>query len=349
MPNPCKQRRLLPATLCLGIAFCMLSTNGCGASKARSPRSSTGLPHTDVVIHPGKRPEPVLVDPVDHRVYVGTETGGSVTAINDRTYRVLKRVFVGREVEDLALDRGRGTILAVSSVVGHLTAVSTRSLRIVRVLRGLAHPSGVAVDPRHGLVLVAESGANRVAIVKLRQLKILGTIAVPGKPEGIAVDAKAGRVFVTVAKPGRLAVISERSRKVIRVLRVGSRPLHPIRLDARGHRLYVVNAGSSTISVVDIRSLRVERTIATAPHPEGLDVEPNMGRIFVSNEGDPGTDRNSGHSVSVISLTTGHIIDSLPTLRGPDGIAYDSTTRRLWVSTEDLGRELAIKLPRKDG
>lgn len=67
----------------------------------------------------------------------------------------------------------------------------------------------------------------------------------------------------------------------------------------------------------------------------------------MSNEGDPGTDKNSGHTVSVLNLRTGRAIDTLPTLRGPDGVAYDPNTGSIYVSNEDPGpRSLESERPR---
>jgi DNA-binding beta-propeller fold protein YncE len=66
------------------------------------------------------------------------------------------------------------------------------------------------------------------------------------------------------------------------------------------------------------------------------------------NEGDPGTDKNSGHTASVIDLRSGRIVDALTTPQGPDGIAFDSNTGNAYISVEDSGRVAVIGLPRRD-
>jgi YVTN family beta-propeller protein len=124
--------------------------------------------------------------------------------------------------------------------------------------------------------------------------------------------------------------------------------VHPFRVDTSAHRLYVVNSGSSSLSIVDTGSLRVIRTLRTGRYPEGLDVQPGRNRAYVSNEGDPGTDKNSGHTASVIDLRSGRIVDMLPTLQGPDGIACDPRTGSIYISNEDPGRVSVIGLPPRD-
>lgn len=146
----------------------------------------------------------------------------------------------------------------------------------------------------------------------------------------------------------RVDVLDETSNRITNSIHVGSQPVHPLRLDGAAHRLYVVNAGSSTLSIINTRTLRVARTLHIGQHPEGLDVQPDTNRAYVSNEGDPGTDKNSGHTVSVIDLRNGRIVDTVPTLRGPDGVAYDRNTGTIYVSTEDQGRVMVIALPPRD-
>jgi DNA-binding beta-propeller fold protein YncE len=92
----------------------------------------------------------------------------------------------------------------------------------------------------------------------------------------------------------------------------------------------------------------VTRTLRAGKYPEGLDVQPAIGRAYVSNEGDPGTDKNSGHTISVINLKSGRIVDAIPTHQGPDGVAYDQNTGAAYVSNEDQGLVTVIELPPRD-
>lgn len=314
-----------------------------GVSRASRPAA-----HLVALLNPGKRPEPVIVDAAHHRVYIGTETSGSVTVMDDRTNRVVKVIHVGREVEDLTLDRTSGMLYAVSSVASRLSAINTSALRVTAVIRHLSDASGVAVDPSRHRLYVTESNANAVAVIDTSSVRVIHTIKLPGDPQGIGVDTTLHRVFVGLFKLNRIAVIAESSGTSMGSVQVGTRPVHPFRVDPSAHRLYVVDSGSSTLSIIDTRSLHVVRTLRTGAHPEGLDVWPGKSRAYVSDEGDPGTDRNSGHTASVIDLRSGRIIDTVPTLQGPDGIAYDQTTGNIYVCNEDPGRVSVITLPSRD-
>lgn len=312
-------------------------------TEARAERPAARL---IAVLDPGKRPEPVIVDPSRHRVYIGTETGGSITVVNDRTNRIVKTIHVGREVEDLAFDQASGLLYAVSSVRSRLSVVNTITLRVVAVVGHLKHASGVALDPSRHRVYVTETKA--LAVLNTSNTRVIQVLPMAGDPLGIGVDTRLHRVFVGLFMRHRVEVIDESTNRITGSIQVGNRPVHPFHVDSSAHRLYLLNSGSSTLSVVDTRTLRVLRTLKTAQHPEGLDVWPGTNRVYVSNEGDPGTDRNSGHTASVINLRTGRIIDTLATLQGPDGIAYDPNTAIVYVSNEDPGRVSVIRVPPRD-
>jgi DNA-binding beta-propeller fold protein YncE len=70
--------------------------------------------------------------------------------------------------------------------------------------------------------------------------------------------------------------------------------------------------------------------------------------VYVSNEGDPGTDKNSGHTASVIDLKSGRIVDTLSTSQGPDGIAFDPSRGNVYISLEDSGRLAVMHVPPRD-
>src|SRR5438270_14079010 len=56
---------------------------------------------TIAVLKTDRRPEPILADPARHHIYVGNESGGTVSVIDDRTNRIVKKITAGHEIEDL--------------------------------------------------------------------------------------------------------------------------------------------------------------------------------------------------------------------------------------------------------
>lgn len=59
-------------------------------------------------------------------------------------------------------------------------------------------------------------------------------------------------------------------------------------------------------------------------------------------EGDPSTDQNDGHTISVIDLRSSRTIATVPTLLGPDRVAYDRATGKVYAADENSGAVLVV-------
>jgi len=315
------------------LLFILVAARGMDISSSAAARNLT-LTHTTHLIHAGQRPEPVFADPARHRVYIGYEHSGYVAVIDDRTDQVLKTIRTGKEVEDLAFDAGASRLYVANRTSNSVSVIDTLGLRLTRTI-STPGPAGIAVDPALKHLYVAS--AKAIAVIDTQTGRRLFRAATPGSPQAAGVDPATHQVFIALQKANALLVMDGSSFKTVTTIAVGQLPVHPIRVDSRRHRVYVVNSGSSSLSVIDSRTLRAVKSIPTGAHPEGLWIEPSTHRAFVSNEGDPGTDKNHGHTVSVIDLRSGHTIATLPTLLGPEGVAYDRATGKVYVDDENSG------------
>ncbi len=54
-------------------------------------------------------------------------------------------------------------------------------------------------------------------------------------------------------------------------------------------------------------------------------------------EGDPSTDKDHDHTVSVIDLRSGRTITTVSTLLGADGVAHDRAAGTVYVDDENSG------------
>jgi YVTN family beta-propeller protein len=304
-------------------------------AEAHLPSSAT--------FHTGKRPEPILADPSHHRVYIGNESGGTISVVDDRTRVVEKIVKVGHEVEDLTLDRSSGYLYVANRVSSTVSVLDTGAPHVIATLPA-EHPYGLAVDPGLRRLYVADTH-DTVSVVDTGSRRVIHTISTPGGPQGIGVDTSSHRLFVALSKANALLAIDPRTYKTLATMPIGRLPVHPVRVDPKTHTVYVVNSVSSTLSVVDGAALKVLHTLPTGRYPEGLWIDPPAHRAYVSDEGDPGTDKNSGHAVTILDLRTGRTLATLHTLRGPDGVAFDTATADLYVCDENSGKVSVIRLP----
>ncbi|GAC1626353.1 MAG: hypothetical protein NVS4B2_05640 [Chloroflexota bacterium] len=309
-----------------------------------APRAG-GAHHPRALVLPtGRRPEPILWDPVSHHVYVGNESRGTVSVVDERTNRVVARVSTGRELEDMALDAPAHRLYTASRVGGTVSAIDTHTLQTIATADVGKGPSGVALDPVLHRLYVTDGAHGLVKVLDAGHLTVSRVLRVGGDPQGIGVDTGLHRFYVGRFTSGDVLAFDAVTFHRLGGVRVGAKPVHPIRVDSRVHLVYVVSEGASTLTVIDGTTVRFARTIATGSYPEGLDIAPNGRWAYIANEGDPGTDRNSGHSVSIVDLRRAKVIDTRQTLQGPDGVAYDGRGGQLYVCDENSGKVSILQL-----
>jgi len=110
----------------------------------------------------------------------------------------------------------------------------------------------------------------------------------------------------------------------------GSSRLDYASVDPGRHRLYVAHLGGGLVIVFDTTKRRVVKTIP-APGAHGVLAVPSIGRVYAT-----ATDEQK---LLTIDSRTSRVLASAPAGSYPDGIAYDSGDRRVFVSDESGGRE----------
>lgn len=97
-------------------------------------------------------------------------------------------------------------------------------------------------------------------------------------------------------------------------------------VDARHHLLFIAHLGSGIVTAFNLRTNRIEQQIPGVPGVHGVLAVPELGEVFAT-----ATDRNE---LDVISERTFQIIARAPAGVYPDGLAYDSRDRKLFISDE---------------
>lgn len=250
----------------------------------------------------------------------GTNTsGGSVSAIDARTGKVLARIVdpanPRAHVRDVAVDEGANKIYV--SVVGGFSFEEGKEgpKSAVWVIDGQSNTledvivdpvksaTGLAVDAAAGRLYVADLAQNQVGVIDLSTRKPLAyyraydetavTIASSprsGKQENgaqnIAVDPQGRRLFVTNPGSGTLTVIDAGTGRLLKSVETGKAPLD-VAWNAGAKQIYVTNRGSGedgTVTVVDGDSYAVLAQLRTGTYPQTVVVDPASHAVFVSNK-----------------------------------------------------------------
>jgi len=95
--------------------------------------------------------------------------------------------------------------------------------------------------------------------------------------------------------------------------------------EARG-RLWAAHLGANVTYVIDLNTNKLLKTVTDTPGAEGVEVVPELNKVYTSNWGD--------HSIDVIDGNRLQVVKKIPALNKPDGNAYAAPFHKLYVSDE---------------
>lgn len=103
--------------------------------------------------------------------------------------------------------------------------------------------------------------------------------------------------------------------------------------DPTAKRLWIAHMDAGQLLAFDVVHRRIVRTIA-APGVHGVIAVPELGRVFAS--------ATDAREVLTVNARTGTVLARAPAGRYPDGLAYDSVERHVFVSDESGGVETVL-------
>ncbi|HYB34245.1 MAG TPA: cytochrome D1 domain-containing protein [Steroidobacteraceae bacterium] len=124
---------------------------------------------------------------------------------------------------------------------------------------------------------------------------------------------------------------------------------------AGGERLYVSDETGGSVVIVDPASASVVARIAVGKRPRGIQVSPDLARIYVALSGSPIGGPNVDESklpppdrrydgIGVVEVASQRLISTYPSGADPEAFALSHDGRTLYVSNEDVGKMSAIDL-----
>jgi YVTN family beta-propeller protein len=112
---------------------------------------------------------------------------------------------------------------------------------------------------------------------------------------------------------------------------------HPLNdslvVDPAHQSVYLIEGSSNQVTVIDTTTGTVKATIPVGNNPQRIALDPSLNRAYVTNFGVDGFTNSGtpGSSVSVIDTTTNTVVNTIPGLSNPRGLAVDPTTNLVYV------------------
>ncbi len=197
-------------------------------------------------------------------------------------------------------------------------------------------PRGVAIDPERNLAVVTNSGSNDISIVDLAVGTVLATISVGTDPQGVAVSSRLGRAVVANRGANSASFINLDDLSFVTNVAVGTEPTG-VAINPERDIAVVTNNASNTVTLLDVGSTAVLSTVTVDQGPIAVAIDPSRNLAAVANA--------VQNSLNFVTLDTSPaVVQRIPGLQLPTGVAYDSGSDR-FVVTSSLTNNLAVVNP----
>lgn len=238
----------------------------------------------------------------------------------------------------------------VTSQGGGVTVLDTRTMKPVASIAVGSDPRGLAISPDGRWLLTANQGSSDVSVVDTTLSKEVKRIPVGKNVEFMRISPDGSRAFVTYepssrggppakgpeedeepATPAEVAVIDLRKWSVVGRMKAAPET-EGIEFSPDQKFVVVANEGDNTVAVYELATLRPVKTIDVSPfgsRPRGIKLAPDGQTYVVTLE----------NSDNFLLLNPAFkILKSVPTEKGPYGVAFDRDGRHIWVAAARADR-----------
>ncbi|SFH67102.1 YncE family protein [Bradyrhizobium sp. Gha] len=164
----------------------------------------------------------------------------------------------------------------------------------------------LAVDLKRQRLFVAELGNDSVGVVDLAANTVLKTITGLSEPQGVGYEPSTDTLYVANARDGSVRLYEANEYKATGRIELGS-DADNIRIDAANKRV-IVGYGNGGLAILDPATRSKVQSIPLKAHPEGFQLEPSSGRIFVNLP--------DARAVAVVDSASGKQIANWPMDKG---------------------------------
>ncbi len=201
------------------------------------------------------------------------------------------------------------------------------SRKIVGEVRGIPAPTGILNVPGLNRVYVSASAANKVYVVNSSNLKVVGTIRTRRFPDGIALDPVNDRLFVSDEVGKSVTVIGTHTDKVVANIAMDGE-VGNTHYDSSSGLVYSTVQTRDELVAIDPNALRILKRykLEGCKGPHGFYIDAKTRYAIITGEDDA--------SYVVFDLADHKILSRGSVGRGPDVLAFDEITHRLYIASE---------------
>lgn len=209
--------------------------------------------------------------PADHAL-VTSETENRLLVVALPSGRVVRRIVLSPDPEDVSANRGEcSTVIVVSAAGRAVTVLDGETLNPRRVLSGFVAPHIPEIAPGGQYGYITDDGAGTVTAIYLGDARVTSTIEVGPGAHHLSFDATHQRAWVALGESARTIVVL--STQHIDHPRVIGRfdpgfAVHDLSFSPDDRRVWVTSAASPDVSVFDAESRRLLFRVPVGRSPQ---------------------------------------------------------------------------------
>ena len=225
----------------------------------------------------------------------------------------------------------KGKRLFVSGLEnGTVEVVDLRAARWARSISGFQKPQGIAYVPALNKLFVASGDDGMVRVFRGDTLELLDAIKLDLGPNRVAYDAVKQLLYVGYGGKdagkdyGEVGALDAQTGKKLFDVQVAAHPSELL-LDKSGETLFVFISVLGKIQVVDLKTRGVRATWpVSSQRPGDAALDEASNRLFIGTHTPP--------QMIAMDAKTGKEVANLPTTDGMDGVYFDATRKRIYIS-----------------
>jgi len=269
----------------------------------------------------------LLSDDAAHRLYV--THGARVEVLDTKTGQSIGAITGPKGTHGVALNPDGKTGYISDGGANAIIVFDRTTLAVKQSVTAGANPDGIAFEPVTSTVWAFNGRSHDLSIMNAASNTIDITIPLPGKPEFPRADGK-GKVFVNIEDKNLIVELDAKEKKIVASWHLtGCDSPSGLAIDTAKHRLFSVCDGKK-MAISNYKAGKLIALASIGDHPDAAGFDAKTGHAFSSNgEG----------TLSVIDTRKSEFptVDTVTTNPSARTMAFEASTRRIFLSTAKLG------------
>jgi DNA-binding beta-propeller fold protein YncE len=246
-------------------AFLVLVIAACGGAQ---PVARSHVTRAAVVARVAGASAPVRSPP---QALVTSETENQLLLVDLPGGRVVRRVTLPADPENVAATGDGGLVIVVSVRAGRVTVLSRDTLRAVRTFGGFDGAQIVAISPDRQHAYITSDTLGTLTAIRLSDMTITSTVRVGSSAHHLAFSPDQRRVWIALGEAANLIAIVDTTDldhpRVIGYFSPGF-PAHDLSFSPDGRQVWIGSATGPYVAAFDARDHRLLFRVPVGTPPQ---------------------------------------------------------------------------------